>query len=106
MDEGICAKTGVFLGAVVSSNFCLTFHETHISPGNGWLEDLLSFWDGLCSRAMLVFLDVLGSVTPFFYLAKFVVRPQDQNCERFSGFDGCDQSMCALVVFVGVFAFR
>ena len=84
---------GVFLGAVVSSNY--TFHETNISPGKGWLEDLLSFWDGLFSQAMSV-LDVLGSVdNSIFLIGHFVVRLKDQNCERFFGFDGCDQSMLA-----------
>ena len=33
----------------------LTLRETNIAPENGWLEDyLVSYWDGLCSGAMLV----------------------------------------------------
>ena len=31
-----------------------TLPETKIAPENGWLEDAISLWDGLFSRAMLV----------------------------------------------------
>ncbi len=31
-----------------------TLSETHMAPKNGWLEDQISFRDGLFSRAMLV----------------------------------------------------
>ena len=40
-------------------SFFGTFPETNISPENQWLEDEISFWDGLFSGAMLV----LGSVS-------------------------------------------
>ena len=40
----------------------LTLPETNIAPEYGWLEDEISFWGGLFSRAMLV----LGRVSLVF----------------------------------------
>ena len=37
-----------------------TLPETNIAPQKWWLEDVMSFWEGLFSGAMLV----LGSVYP------------------------------------------
>ena len=37
----------IMIGSVV----LYTLPETNIAPENGWLEDEISFWDGLCSGA-------------------------------------------------------
>ena len=40
----------IYLGA---SNGWFTLPKTNIAPENGWLEDEMSFWDGIFSGAML-----------------------------------------------------
>ena len=39
---------------MVNVGKCITLPETNITPENGWLEDEISFWDGLFSGAFAV----------------------------------------------------
>ena len=60
-------------------SFFGTFPETNISPENQWLEDEISFWDGLFSGAMLVLGSVSAKKTAHLNFSETSGRPKTEK---------------------------